>query len=100
LIFQAANDVRVKKHESDQIVQALVARRIPVTYGFLSDEGHWDWRPENFLAVYAVTEAFLSPILGGRHEPLGDALQESSLTIPLGADLVPGLRQVIQDADR
>jgi dipeptidyl aminopeptidase/acylaminoacyl peptidase len=100
LIVQAGNDVRVKKAESDQIVQALEARRIPVTYGLLPDEGHWDWRPENFLAVYAVTEAFLSGVLGGRHEPVGDALKGSSLAVPVGAELVPGLGQAIRKSGR
>jgi dipeptidyl aminopeptidase/acylaminoacyl peptidase len=100
LIVQAANDVRVKKSESDQIVKALEDRRIPVTYGLLPDEGHWDWRPENFLAVYALTEAFLSHVLGGRHESIGGALKDSSLAVPVGADLVPGLSQAIQESGR
>jgi dipeptidyl aminopeptidase/acylaminoacyl peptidase len=100
LIVQGANDVRVKKSESDQIVQALADKQIPVTYAVLPDEGHWDWRPENFLAVYAVTEAFLSGVLGGRHEPAGDALQGSSLVVPVGAELVPGLGEAIKESGR
>jgi dipeptidyl aminopeptidase/acylaminoacyl peptidase len=100
LIVQAGNDVRVKKSEADQIVKALQDNRIPVTYGLLPDEGHWDWRPENALAVYAVTEAFLSSVLGGRHEPVGDAFKGSSLTVPIGADLVPGLSQALREPGR
>jgi dipeptidyl aminopeptidase/acylaminoacyl peptidase len=91
LIVQASNDVRVKKSESDQIVKALQDKQIPVTYVVLPDEGHWDWRPENFLAVYAVTENFLATVLGGRSEPFGDALLTSSLSVSAGADLLPGL---------
>jgi dipeptidyl aminopeptidase/acylaminoacyl peptidase len=91
LIVQASNDVRVKKSESDQIVQALQDKHIPVTYVVLPDEGHWDWRPENFLGVYAVIEHFLARVLGGRAEPFGDAIRNSSLTIPVGAELLPGL---------
>jgi dipeptidyl aminopeptidase/acylaminoacyl peptidase len=100
LIIQAANDVRVKKSESDQIVKALQDRRIPVTYVVLPDEGHWDWRPENFLAVYATTEAFLARVLGGRHEPIGTAFKNSSITLPVGADLVPGVSEALKQSDR
>jgi dipeptidyl aminopeptidase/acylaminoacyl peptidase len=100
LIVQAANDVRVKKSESDQIAKALQDRRIPVTYVLLPDEGHWDWRPQNFLAVYATTEAFLFAVLGGRYEPFGDALKGSSLAVPMGADLVTGLSQALRKAGR
>jgi hypothetical protein len=82
-----------EKNESDQIVKALQDKQIPVAYVVLPDEGHWDWRPENFLAVYAVTEHFLASVLGGRFEPFGDALRSSSLTVPVGADLLPGLSQ-------
>ena len=56
LIGQGANDPRVKQAESDQIVKATRPAD-PVTYGLLPDEGHWTERPENFLAVYVVTEA-------------------------------------------
>lgn len=100
LIVQAGNDVRVKKSEADQIVKALQDKRIAVTYCLLPDEGHWDWRPENSLAVYAVTEAFLSAVLGGRPEPLGDAFKGSTLAVPIGADLVPGLSQALRESGR
>jgi dipeptidyl aminopeptidase/acylaminoacyl peptidase len=100
LIVQAANDVRVKKSESDQIVNALTENRIPVTYVLLPDEGHWDWRPENFLAVYATTETFLAGVLHGRCEPFGDALGGSSITVPIGADLLPGLSQSLENRKR
>ncbi len=40
LIGQGANDPRVKKAESDQIVQAMEAKKIPVTYILFPDEGH------------------------------------------------------------
>jgi dipeptidyl aminopeptidase/acylaminoacyl peptidase len=47
LIGHGANDPRVKQAESDQIVQALRARNIPVTYVVYPDEGHGFERPEN-----------------------------------------------------
>lgn len=39
LVMQGANDPRVKKAESDQIVAAARARGLPVTYVVYPDEG-------------------------------------------------------------
>lgn len=90
LIGQGANDPRVKQAESDQIVQAMQAKNIPVTYVLYPDEGHGFARPENRLSFNAITEAFLAE-LGGRYEPVGDAFKGSSITIPVGAEHIPGL---------
>ncbi|HOU12891.1 MAG TPA: S9 family peptidase [Anaerolineae bacterium] len=91
LIGQGANDPRVKQAESDQIVQAMQAKNIPVTYVLYPDEGHGFARPENRLSFNAITEAFLAECLGGRYEPVGDAFKGSSITIPVGAEHIPGL---------
>src|SRR5262249_55573161 len=91
LIGQGANDPRVKQAESDQIVKAMQDKKIPVTYVLFPDEGHGFARPENRLAFYAVTEAFLAKHLGGRYEALGDVCKGSTITVPTGADDVPGL---------
>jgi hypothetical protein len=66
-------------------------KKIPVTYVLFSDEGHGFARPENRLAFYAVTEAFLAKHLGGRYEALGEACKGSSIAVPTGADDIPGL---------
>jgi dipeptidyl aminopeptidase/acylaminoacyl peptidase len=91
LIAQGANDPRVKQAESDQIVRAMQAKGIPVTYALYPDEGHGFARPENNLSFAALTEAFLARCLGGRAEPIGGDLAGSSLTVPVGAEEVPGL---------
>ncbi len=91
LIGQGANDPRVKQSESDQIVEAMRAKNIPVTYVLYPDEGHGFVRPENRLSFNAVTEAFLETCLGGRSEPIGDDFAGSSITVPTGADLLPGV---------
>jgi dipeptidyl aminopeptidase/acylaminoacyl peptidase len=96
LIGQGANDPRVKQAESDQIVKAMQAKNIPVTYVLFSDEGHGFARPENRLAFYAVTEAFLAQHLGGRFEAIGAAFESSTIQVPSGADGVPGLREKAQ----
>jgi dipeptidyl aminopeptidase/acylaminoacyl peptidase len=84
LIGHGANDVRCKVSESDQIVAAMAANGIPVTYVVFPDEGHGFARPENSIAFNAITEAFLARHLGGRCEPLGDDLEGSSHEIRAG----------------
>ena len=43
------------------------------------------------MSFNAVTEAFLAEQLGGRFEPVGDDFKGSTITVPAGADHVPGL---------
>ncbi|MDM7860740.1 S9 family peptidase [Alteromonas sp. ASW11-36] len=95
LIGQGANDPRVKQAESDQIVNAMQEKGIPVTYALFPDEGHGFARPENRLAFFGVAEGFLATCLGGRAEPLGDDLQGSSLTVPVGETYVEGLAEAL-----
>jgi dipeptidyl aminopeptidase/acylaminoacyl peptidase len=91
LIGQGANDPRVKEAESRQIVEAMQAKDLPVTYVLFPDEGHGFARPQNSKAFFAITEAFLAEHLGGRYEPLDDELANSSAVIEAGAPLIPGL---------
>ena len=91
LIGQGANDVRVKAAESEQIVKAMQARNIPVTYVYYSDEGHGFRRPENRRSFTAVAEMFLAKHLGGRFEPVGEDFVGSSIEFRAGRDLIPGL---------
>ena len=95
LIGQGANDPRVKQSESDQIVAVMEEKNLPVTYVLFPDEGHGFARPENRLAFFGITEGFLHTCLGGRFEPLGDALAGSSTQVPAGADIVPGLAEAL-----
>lgn len=96
LIGQGANDPRVKQAESDQIVSAMQAKGIPVTYVLYPDEGHGFARPENNLSFYAIAESFLAHCLGGRAEPIGDDLAGSSLVVLTGAEEVPGLSEALE----
>ena len=93
LIGQGANDPRVKQAESDQIVAAMTERGIPVTYLLYPDEGHGFARPENNLSFMAVAEAFLARCLGGRHEPIGDDFDGSSIQVKAGAEEGAGLKR-------
>jgi dipeptidyl aminopeptidase/acylaminoacyl peptidase len=91
LIGQGANDPRVKQSESDQIVNAMQEKNIPVSYVLFPDEGHGFARPENRLSFNAVTEIFLAQFLGGRYEPIGNDFEGSSIQVPTGAENIPSL---------
>ncbi len=96
LIGQGANDPRVKQAESDQIIAAMKAKNIPVTYVLFPDEGHGFQRPENAKAFNAVAEAFLGECLGGRVQPIGNDFIGSSITVPQGAADVPGVAEALK----
>ncbi|MGH9791547.1 MAG: alpha/beta fold hydrolase [Candidatus Acidiferrales bacterium] len=68
LVIQGANDPRVKKSESDQIVVALRERGFPVEYLVAPDEGHGFARPVNAMSMFATAEKFLAKHVGGRHQ--------------------------------
>ncbi|WP_437912342.1 S9 family peptidase [Sorangium sp. So ce302] len=91
LIGQGANDPRVKQAESDQIVKAMTSKGIPVTYVLYPDEGHGFARPENSMSFNAIAETFLAQCLGGSYEPVGGDFKRSSVTVPVGAEVVHGL---------
>jgi dipeptidyl aminopeptidase/acylaminoacyl peptidase len=97
LIGQGANDPRVNQAESDQIVAAMKAKSIPVTYVLYPDEGHGFARPQNNLSFNAVTEGFLAHCLGGAAEPIGADLEGSSMQVLEGADIVPGLAEALAE---
>ena len=59
-VAQGANDPRVRKPESDQIVEALRGRGVEVEYLVREDEGHGFVKEENQFAFYRAMESFLS----------------------------------------
>jgi len=87
LIGQGANDPRVKQAESDQIVDAMLEKQIPVIYALYPDEGHGFARPENRMSFFMLTEYFLyQHMIGGELESINQDLDGSSLEIKAGAD--------------
>lgn len=66
LVAQGANDPRVNKAESDQIVEALRGRGIDVPYIVKDNEGHGFMNEENRFDFYRQMEQFLAKHLGGR----------------------------------
>ena len=95
LIGQGANDPRVTQLEADQIVDAMRAKNIPVTYVLYPDEGHGFSLEPNRMSFNAVTEEFLAQHLEGRFEPVGKDLEGSSIHVPVGADGVPGIGKAL-----
>jgi dipeptidyl aminopeptidase/acylaminoacyl peptidase len=59
-VAQGANDPRVNKAESDQIVENLRKRGVPVEYMVKDNEGHGFHNEENRFDFYTAMEGFLS----------------------------------------
>ncbi|MEI6851433.1 MAG: S9 family peptidase [Bacteroidota bacterium] len=59
-IAQGANDPRVNKNESDQMVAALKARGVEVEYMVKNDEGHGFHNQNNQYDFYGAMEKFLA----------------------------------------
>jgi dipeptidyl aminopeptidase/acylaminoacyl peptidase len=91
LIGQGANDPRVKEAESAQIIAAMRAKGLPVTYVLYPEEGHGFAVPENRIAFNAIAEAFLAAHLGGRAEPFGQDFAGAKFEVAEGVAHVPGL---------
>ncbi len=66
LVAQGANDVRVVRAESDNIVRSLRERGVPVEYLLAEDEGHGFANPENRMRLYRAIERHFAEHLGGR----------------------------------
>ena len=62
-IAQGANDPRVKKSESDQMVEALKNQGVDVPYMVKEDEGHGFYNEENRFDFYRAMTEFLDKYL-------------------------------------
>jgi dipeptidyl aminopeptidase/acylaminoacyl peptidase len=65
LVLQGANDPRVLKVESDEIVAAVKKRGVPVEYIVFEDEGHGFVKRENEIEGYTAVLKFLDRYLKG-----------------------------------
>ncbi|MFV9873911.1 MAG: prolyl oligopeptidase family serine peptidase [Rickettsia conorii subsp. raoultii] len=80
-IAQGVHDVRVVQAESEQIVNSMQTKHIPVVYALYKDEGHGFAKPGNRISYYALAEQFLAKILKGRTEHIGDDLKNANLIL-------------------
>ena len=65
MVLQGANDPRVLKVESDEIVAAVRRNGVPVEYVVFPDEGHGFIKKENEIAGYSQVITFLDKYLKG-----------------------------------
>lgn len=63
IVLQGANDPRVIKPESDDIVAAVKKNGVPVEYVVFSDEGHGFTKRQNQIEGYGKIRAFLDQYL-------------------------------------
>jgi hypothetical protein len=73
MVYQGANDPRVPKSESDQLVQRLRNQGTEVWYVVAADEGHGVSRKANAEVVRAAETLFLSRVLNAPLNPLKPA---------------------------
>jgi len=65
MVLQGANDPRVLKRESDEIVASVKKKGIPVEYLLFPDEGHGFVKKENEIKGYSQVLEFLDAHLKG-----------------------------------
>lgn len=66
LVLQGANDPRVLKVESDEMVEAIKTNNVPVEYLVFPDEGHGFVKRENEIKAYSQVLQFLNKYLNGK----------------------------------
>jgi dipeptidyl aminopeptidase/acylaminoacyl peptidase len=65
IVLQGANDPRVLKVESDEIVEAVKKNGVPVEYVVFDDEGHGFMKKENEIEGYKAILDFHDKYLKG-----------------------------------
>ncbi|MEE2776005.1 MAG: alpha/beta fold hydrolase [Acidobacteriota bacterium] len=72
MVLQGANDPRVLKVESDEIVEAVRANGVPVEYVLFDDEGHGFVKKQNQAKAYEAILSFLDEHLAKPVDPSAD----------------------------
>ena len=98
LMFHGGQDPRVKQSESNQIIESIKRKKFPVTYALFPNYGHdlFNINMQENLLINAIIEGFLSKWLGGNYEPIGEEIMDSEITVPVGADEIPGLQEALE----
>lgn len=82
IVLQGAQDPRVLKIESDEIVAAVKNNGVPVEYVLFEDEGHGFVKKENQIEAYGKIKEFLDKYLKGKGlETLDDGDKTQSTVI-------------------
>jgi dipeptidyl aminopeptidase/acylaminoacyl peptidase len=69
MVLQGANDPRVLRSESDEIVEAVKANGVPVEYLIFEDEGHGFIKKENRIKGYSAILQFLDKHMKQQPQP-------------------------------
>ena len=72
MVLQGAQDPRVLKIESDEIVEGVKKNGVPVEYVVFDDEGHGFVKKENEIEAYGKILKFLDQYLKGEGESKAD----------------------------
>ncbi|MFG0327291.1 MAG: S9 family peptidase [Phycisphaerales bacterium JB037] len=88
LILHGERDPRAHVTDVRKLADAVGARGVPVSLGVFPDEAHGIRRPENWLAVAALTEVFLARHLGVRAQRLDGVVEDSSIRLETGSSLL------------
>jgi acetyl esterase/lipase len=99
LIGQGANDPRVKQAEADQVIAAMRAKGLPVTYVLYPEEGHGFAEPKNRISFFAIAETFLAAHTGSQCEAIGNDFAGAHFEVREGAAHVPGLEAALNWKD-
>ncbi|UCC48868.1 MAG: prolyl oligopeptidase family serine peptidase, partial [Gemmatimonadota bacterium] len=102
LVVQGANDPRVKKVESEQIVVALRDLGREVEYMLAPDEGHGFAGEENRLALVVAMEQFFAHYLLGRYQedtPEPIAARLAALTVDVNTVVLPEVSLAAAEAE-
>jgi dipeptidyl aminopeptidase/acylaminoacyl peptidase len=78
IVLQGAQDPRVLKVESDEIVEGVKNNGVPVEYVLFEDEGHGFVKKENQIEAYGRIKDFLDKYLKGEGQESMDSAQTES----------------------
>jgi len=78
MVLQGAQDPRVIKAESDEIVAAVKENDVPVEYVLFADEGHGFVKEANQIEAYGKIRQFLDTYLKGEGSPQEEAATEEA----------------------
>ena len=78
IVLQGAQDPRVLKIESDEIVEGVRANNVPVEYVVFEDEGHGFIKKENQIEAYESILSFLNKYLKKDRQEDADIKKEAT----------------------
>jgi len=81
IVLQGAQDPRVLKIESDEIVEGVRKNGVPVEYVLFEDEGHGFVKKENQIEAYSAVLKFLDTYLKGGATTPNDGGQEKQIEV-------------------